>query len=142
MLKWIDIPPVWLLGFLVAAWLVSPGQGGLNLTGGLIVGTGLVFIFWAAATMMAARTTVVPHMRAAELVTTGPFRYSRNPIYLGDALVLTGCLLRWDLLIALPAVFVFCWIITVRFIRPEEARLREDFGAAFDEWCSKTRRWL
>ncbi|MEM9972502.1 MAG: isoprenylcysteine carboxylmethyltransferase family protein [Pseudomonadota bacterium] len=144
MLKWLDIPPIWLVLFLITAWLVSPGAagGGVVLLGGALVAVGLGLILWAAVTMVRSNTTVVPHLRAATLVTKGPFRFSRNPIYLGDALVLSGCLLRWGLWWALPLVFLFMWLITVRFIRSEEVRLREDFGLDFETWCAKTRRWL
>ena len=106
------------------------------------MGTGLVFIFWAAGTMMAARTTVVPHMRAAELVTTGPFRFSRNPIYLGDALILAGLILRWDAVLALPLVPIFVWLIERRFIIAEENRLRRKFRHEFARYEQKVRRWV
>lgn len=144
MLKWIDLPPVWLMGFIMVAWLLRPETGAapLTLVGTVLFWAGLALIFWAAVTMMRAQTTVVPHLRAARLVTHGPFRFSRNPIYLGDAMVLSGLLMRWDMALFLPIVIVFGWIITVRFIRPEESRLTEDFGAEFQNWCLKTRRWL
>jgi len=144
LLKWIDLPPVWLAAFIAVAWSVSPGQstGWVSILGGLLVVTGLALMVWAVARMAAARTTVVPHLRASRLVTDGPFRWSRNPIYLGDALVLAGLLLRWQLWWALPLVAVFGWIITTRFIRAEEQRLREDFAPEFASWCRKTRRWI
>ena len=144
MLKWIDLPPVWLLGFIGAAWLVRPDTDFVPLatTGTIVFWIGIAFILWAVVTMSMAKTTVVPHMRAARLVTNGPFRISRNPIYLGDAFVLSGLLLRWDMAWYLPVVILFAWIISVRFIRPEEARLTEDFGEEFQNWCLKTRRWL
>ncbi|MEM9844984.1 MAG: isoprenylcysteine carboxylmethyltransferase family protein [Pseudomonadota bacterium] len=144
MLKWIDLPPIWLLGFILVAWWASPGQSGalLALFGGGLVLAGLALMVWAVFEMARAKTTVIPHLHASALVTTGPFGFTRNPIYLGDALVLAGLLLRWQLWWALPLVAVFVWIITRRFILHEEQRLTEDFGSAFEEWCSKTRRWL
>jgi protein-S-isoprenylcysteine O-methyltransferase Ste14 len=81
-------------------------------------------------------------MEANHLVTTGIFSRSRNPIYLGDALVLAGLALRWEAPIALVLVPLFMGTITQRFIVPEENRLRVKFRADFARYCQKTRRWL
>lgn len=149
MCKWIDLPPLWLALTLLIAWGISGVMPGLGFGGAWagwvgagLVGVGLLFMALAAATMMAARTTVIPHRNPSALVTGGVFRLSRNPIYLGDALVLAGFILRWDAVPALVLVPVFVWLIDRRFIRAEEARLRAAFGAAFETWAARTRRWI
>ncbi len=150
MLKWIDIPPMWLLGFAVLAWLqavhasvgLSFGGGWADFAGGLLVGGGLVLMLLAFAEFRRHRTTVIPHMEAERLITSGIFKRSRNPIYLGDALILLGLILRWDAVLALPLVPVFVWVIEKRFIVAEEDRLRRKFRAEFARYCQKTRRWL
>ena len=144
MLKMIDIPPVWLALFVVAAWMLSPGaaQAPWAQMGGGLVLIGLALILWTAVVFARAKTTIIPHQRATTLVTHGPFRMSRNPIYLADALILAGLLLRWDLWWALPSVGLLIWIISRRFIIAEEARLRQDFPETFAAWSLKTRRWL
>lgn len=149
MRKWIDLPPLWLALTLLIAWgisLVVPGLGfggaWAGWAGVALVGAGLLLMGLAAATMMAARTTVIPHRDPLALVTGGVFRLSRNPIYLGDALVLAGFILRWDAVPALVLVPVFVWLIDRRFIRAEEARLRAAFGAEFETWAARTRRWI
>jgi len=149
MVKWIDLPPVWLAVFLVLAWVqasrlpVGPAASGWTaLAGGLLVGGGLLSIGLAALEMRRARTTVIPHMEPDALVTSGIFRRSRNPIYVGDALVLTGLILRWGAWPSLVLVPLFVWLITDRFVLDEEARLRARFGAAFDAYVERTRRWL
>ncbi|MEO0487883.1 MAG: isoprenylcysteine carboxylmethyltransferase family protein [Pseudomonadota bacterium] len=144
MLKFIDLPPVWLALFIAVAWGVSPGAAGAPWAqiGGLLVLAGIGLILWAALVFARARTTIIPHRRASALVTHGPFRLSRNPIYLADALILAGLLLRWDLAWALPSVALLMWIIATRFIVAEEARLTQDFPEAFAAWSLKTRRWL
>lgn len=149
-MKWIDIPPIWLFFALLLAWGISEVQpsflavGGpvTDLLGGLFVGAGLVLILLAAMEMRKQRTTIVPHMEAAHLVTTGVFSRSRNPIYLGDALVLMGLCLRWEAPVAILLVPLFVVTITQRFIVPEENRLRTKFRADFARYCQKTRRWL
>lgn len=149
-MKWSDIPPVWLGLALVITWwtsILQPSALRVNLPildflGGLLVGGGLVLMGLAALEMRKRRTTVIPHMEARHLVTTGIFARSRNPIYLGDALVLAGLALRWDAPIALILVPLFIFTITQRFILGEEDRLRRKFQDDFARYCQKTRRWL
>jgi protein-S-isoprenylcysteine O-methyltransferase Ste14 len=149
-MKWIDIPPVWLLLAVVQTWLIAQLQpmswalrGPLpDLLGGLLVGGGIVLILLAAAEMRKQRTTIIPHMEAAKLVTSGIFKRTRNPIYLGDALVLAGLALRWNAPVALLLVPLFMYTISLRFIVPEENRLRVKFRADFARYCQKTPRWV
>ncbi|KUF09010.1 methyltransferase family protein [Pseudoponticoccus marisrubri] len=150
MLKWIDMPPVWLAGALALAWWQSTALGmGLSfgpvwadLLGGMLVGGGLLLIALALFEMRRHRTTVIPHQEADRLVTSGIFKRSRNPIYLGDSLILTGMILYWDAVLALPLVPILVWILEKRFIEPEEARLRRKFVAGFTRYAQETRRWL
>lgn len=146
--KWIDLPPIWLAAFLAAVWgldRVLPmnlfGQIGDLLAAGLaLVGAGL---FGGALRAFArARTTVIPHRLPQALVTSGVFRFSRNPIYLADAGFLTAAILWLDVPQALPLVPLFMALIRIRFIMAEEQRLRTVFGAAFDDWAARVRRWL
>ena len=149
-MKWIDVPPVWLLLALVLTWWIAALQpmswaiGGpiSDLLGGLLVGGGIVLILLAAVEMRRQQTTIVPHREADRLVTSGIFKRSRNPIYLGDTLVLAGLALRWEAPIALLLVPLFMFTITQRFIIPEENRLRAKFRADFARYCQKTRRWV
>lgn len=150
MLKWIDVPPVWLLGFAALAWVqasrfpaaLSFGGPWADFAGGLLLGGGVVLILLAAAEFRRHRTTIVPHRDAGHLIQTGIFKRSRNPIYLGDALILAGLILRWDAVLSLPLVPLFVWVIEKRFVLPEEDRLRRSFRMEFARYCRKTRRWL
>ena len=146
-LRDIDIPPSWLVLHIAAAWvlsLVSPqvfGRAGQALGQGLVL-VGLVLMGAAALQMVLARTTVIPRRNPSALVTGGLFRFSRNPIYLADAIILTGAVLWLDAVLALPLVASFVWLIQTRFIRDEEARLTEAFGPEFDLWAARVRRWV
>jgi protein-S-isoprenylcysteine O-methyltransferase Ste14 len=150
MLKWLDMPPVWLAGCLLLAWIQAVhypvgldfGTIWADLLGGLMVGGGLVLIVMAAMEFRRYRTTIVPHETPDRLIQTGIFRHTRNPIYLGDALILAGLILRWDAVLALPLVPAFVWSIERRFIIPEENRMRRTFRMEFARYCEKTRRWL
>jgi protein-S-isoprenylcysteine O-methyltransferase Ste14 len=146
-LREIDIPPSWLLLHIAAAWvlsLISPevfGVWGRWLGMGLIA-LGAVVMGVAALQMILARTTVIPRRDPSALVSTGLFAWSRNPIYLADAVILAGAILWLDAVLALPLVLVFVWLIQTRFIRDEEARLTLAFGPEFDFWAAHTRRWF
>lgn len=148
--KWVDLPPVWLLGFVAASWAIAArdpldlGFGGpwAQFAGGLLVGGGLILMGLAVIEMRKWRTTVVPHREADHLVTSGIFRRSRNPIYLGDTLILAGFILRLDAPLALPLLPLFVWLIERRFILPEEDRLRRKFRMDFARYERDVRRWI
>ena len=106
------------------------------------VALGALAMVAAVGQMTLQRTTVIPRRNPSSLVTGGLFAWSRNPIYLGDALILTGAILWLDAVLALPLVASFVWVIRTRFIRDEEARLTLAFGPEFDLWAARTRRWF
>jgi protein-S-isoprenylcysteine O-methyltransferase Ste14 len=145
----LDMPPVWLALFVALAWVqarylpVWPwSYPMIDLLAGVLVGAGLLLMGLALAEMRRARTTIIPHLPPDALVTTGVFNRSRNPVYLGDTLVLAGLVLFWRAWPSLLLVPLFMWLVTDRFIRPEEARLRARFGAQFEHWARRVRRWL
>lgn len=147
-MRYLDYPPVWLAGFLGLAVAIGYGlpAGGFGawarVTGPALVGAGFALMALAAFSLWQHRTTIVPGRDPDALVTDGVFSISRNPIYLGDALVLSGVILRLDAVLALPLIPVFVWVLRRRFIEAEEARLRAAFGDGFDAYARRTRRWL
>lgn len=90
------------------------------------------------------RTTVNPIQieKASRLVTAGVFRYTRNPMYVGIVAGLVG----WAIWLAVPWVLAGPLLLAAflhRFqILPEEQVMRAKFGAEFDEYCRRVRRWL
>ncbi|MBR9651231.1 methyltransferase family protein [Thalassovita aquimarina] len=150
MLKWLDIPPVWLLGAVVLAWFQSAyypmglsfGGAVADFLGGILVGGGLVLMALAVVEMRKHRTTIIPHKEASAMVQSGIYSRSRNPIYLGDLLVLAGLILRFDAVLALPLIPIFLWVIEKRFVIPEENSLRLKYRADFARYCERTRRWI
>ena len=76
------------------------------------------------------------------MIRSGIFKRTRNPIYLGDALILAGLILRFDAVLALVLIPVFVWLIERRFIIGEEDRMRRQFRADFARYERKVRRWL
>jgi len=149
-MKWFDLPPIWLAVFIGLAWGQSTylsagltfGGAWADFLGGLLVGGGLLLMGLAFVEFRRHKTTVIPHLTPRTIIQSGIFSRTRNPIYLGDALILAGLILRWDAVIALPLVPTFVWIIERRFVLPEEDRMRRVFRADFARYASKVRRWV
>ena len=146
--KWLDWPPVWTALGLLAIWVLSfvpfvPGFGafapGLALAS-LVVGLWLMVM--AVLRMRAHGTTIIPHRMPQALVTDSVFAISRNPIYLGDALILLGATFWANTILGLCVIAGFIWVINDRFILAEEDRLADAFGDQAAEWFNRVRRWI
>ena len=98
------------------------------------------------ASILKRKTVIHPHIRslskATDLVTTGIYRYTRNPIYLGMAIMLLGWLMFLQNWLSAIAVVIFIVFITKYQIRPEEEALEKIFGEEYLRYKTKTRRWL
>lgn len=148
-LRGLDIPPGWLALCAGAAWGLDrlfPGLGlgidWMRLMGDGLIGLGLGAMGLALWEFLRARTSFLPRRVPSSFIRRGIYRITRNPIYLGDALVLGGLILRWDVLAALPLVPLFMALITRRFILSEEAGLIAEFGDDFRNWAARVRRWI
>lgn len=143
-MKWIDLPPVWLLTFLALSRLSSWSLpwGPAPVLGSILFAAGLILIAAAVFEFARARTTVIPRQSPTALITSGIFRFSRNPIYLADVLILVGVSLSWGKILGILLAPIFILIVTRRFIQGEEARLMETFGTDYQAYQSQTRRWL
>jgi protein-S-isoprenylcysteine O-methyltransferase Ste14 len=87
-------------------------------------------------------TTVKPFEQSSVLVTSGVFRFSRNPMYLGMVVILVGVFLLMGSLSPLIIIPVFAIIMDKVFITPEETMLNERFGDNWRTYSSKVRRWI
>ena len=144
-------PPLLLLVLIAAsiglgrlAPLPWPGLDDLavQIVGLGIGGAGLALMAWAIWTLHRARTTVQPHKSADHLVTTGPFTRFRNPIYLGDVMVLLGVAELTKNLWFVAAAFTFAVLVTWLAIIPEERHLEARFKDAYLDYKKRSRRWL
>ncbi len=140
-------PPVVVAAGLVVAWVlgaVLPVQLGppTPALGGLMVFASIAWLGWALLVMVRAGNDPRPHTPDTLVVRGGPYRFGRNPIYLGFVGFLAGVALAWGTLWAWLAVgAVFLWL-DFAVIRREELYLREKFGAGYAEYAARTRRWL
>jgi protein-S-isoprenylcysteine O-methyltransferase Ste14 len=130
----------------IANWLPGPQlPTAVRLWGALALAGLGVFIALAGVIHFArAKTTVNPLRpeRASALVTGGVFRFSRNPMYLGMALVLLGWAVALSSAASLLALAAAVWYLDRFQIQPEERVLRAHFGEAFEAYCRRTRRWV
>jgi len=105
-------------------------------------GAGLALAAWAIVTMATARANILPHRPATALITSGPFRIWRHPIYMADVLILLGLTQVTLNLWFIPAAALFAMLVTVLAIVPEERHLEAQFGDIYLTWRGRTRRWF
>ena len=133
----VPVPWVFVVTYLIGAGLeslrpsvVSPrATPAISIAGGALFAAGAVIAVWGLAIFRNARTTTVPGESSAQLVTWGPYRATRNPMYVGLILAYVGEAARlmqiWPLL--LPV---------------EEARLKDTFRGDYERYRASVRRWL
>lgn len=146
----LEIPPLWLGAFIAIAWWQSTyfsmgldfGPVWADLLGGLLIGGGLLAMLMAFMEFQRHKTTLIPRSESSSFVQSGIYKRSRNPIYLGDAMVLAGVILRWDAVLCLPLIPLFVWVIEKRFIIGEEKHLRVKYRAVWGAYEKRVRRWL
>lgn len=140
-------PPAYMLLAAGLIYLASRGQSarpGWRWLGLPVIGIGLGLDIHALRAFRRHETTVNPFRpeKATQLVGQGAYRYTRNPMYLGMALILSGwSLLRasWSGLLVVPA---FIWTLTQVQIIPEEKQLARTFGESYLAYLKQVRRWL
>ncbi len=103
---------------------------------------GIAFGAWGLLTLHRARTNVCPLKSTAAIITTGPYRFSRNPAYFGFSIALFGVALVfntwWGILLLAPLLILMHFGVVLR----EERYLEAKFGDSYREYCSKVRRYL
>ena len=144
-------PPLVALILGVLMWLAARGaefapiESDIRGVGSIVaMALGFITSLAGALTFRRAGTTLNPHTieKASTLVTNGIFALTRNPMYLGLTIILTG----WAGWLGSPWLLVgpaLCALFLNRFqILPEETVMREKFGAEYDAYCARVRRWL
>jgi protein-S-isoprenylcysteine O-methyltransferase Ste14 len=146
----VPVPWVFVLAYLVGVGVeqVWPSRIHRTAPASVVLGGGAVFLVgavmaaWCLLIFRKQRTTTVPGRTSAKLVTWGPYRFSRNPMYVS----LTLCYLGEAGMLkqAWPLVFL---VLTLAYINGiviplEETRLREVFGEQYQQFCARVRRWI
>lgn len=125
-----------------ALWGASAPWGRAGAAGALLAAAAWVGELWAVALLRAAGTPMRPTAMPVQLIEEGPYRFSRNPMYLGLALMLLGAALGLGVpLLALSAT-AFVAIVNAVHIPHEEAQMTRRFGGWYRDYAATTRRWL
>jgi protein-S-isoprenylcysteine O-methyltransferase Ste14 len=144
-------PPLLIAAVLVGGWAAGllfplpwPGLSDwpARLVGYGLGAAGIALAGWSIVTLHRAGTTVRPDRAADRLVTDGPFGWRRNPIYMGEVLILLGLAELthniWFAILAPVFMLAVFWLA----ILPEERHLEERFGQAYLDYKARTRRWF
>ena len=103
---------------------------------------GLAVLFWAFLHFRRRNAEIHTFRQPKALITDGPFRFSRNPMYVGFLLLLVGAAFFVNTWCALLAPLVFLMAARFWYIPFEENRMRATFGTAYDDYAWTTRRWI
>lgn len=124
------VPLQWQAGF-YSLWI-----------GIFLIAFGLTVVAWASIEFRRHQTTILPHKASRRIIQKGPFRLSRNPIYVAFTLIQIGVGIAtgilWILLLVLPTL----WVMTKFVIEREEAFLKHAFGEEYISYLAKVRRWI
>ena len=148
----LPLPPIFLVAMVALCYLLDTflpiGWDPERVTplmrwgGGLLIAIAIALDVWTFATLRRHRTTIRPDRGANALAKDGPFAFSRNPIYLGNVLIVSGLGFvlgsRWFIFGA-----VALYVLLLEFaIKREEEHLAKRFGADWRAYASRVRRWI
>jgi protein-S-isoprenylcysteine O-methyltransferase Ste14 len=151
MLKLKIPPPIYMLSFAAIMYLVAQNFPVLNLFSEplkqlaypfLVVG--LIFDLFAVSQFFRSKTTVNPIKpnKTKTIVSTGLYKITRNPMYLGMLLLLIAWSIHLGVLTPFLLLPIFVWVLTIQQIIPEEKILEKNFGESYLNYKQKVRRWI
>ena len=148
-LMYVPVPWVFVLNYFAGGALqlkwpinISPDAAGISTIAGGTLFAGAVSAGWALVIFRKNRTTTVPGKSSAKLVTWGPYRFTRNPMYVGLTCAYLGeaGLLKqiWPVLVLPLTIAYLNWTV----VPVEEGRLRDVFHEQYDQYRIRVRRWI
>ncbi|MBO4228123.1 isoprenylcysteine carboxylmethyltransferase family protein [Bradyrhizobium neotropicale] len=143
-------PPIaWVLAVLAGLalnWLMPlpfvPAVVAAGWLGALVFAVAVALVASAITTMTRAGSNVPTNLPSTTVVETGPYRFTRNPIYLGMVLGLIGLAIAFNDLWLLMTLVPFALVIRYGVITREEAYLERKFGNVYRRYRARVRRWL
>jgi protein-S-isoprenylcysteine O-methyltransferase Ste14 len=141
-------PLIYILGFL-AGWLLDrwfglslPNNGIIDFVGGLTLGFAIALAIVAVSELYTSRTTMLPYRPTTSIVETGPFKHTRNPIYIADTLAYIGLSIMLGTIGPLLLLPIVLFIVDRGVIAREETYLSRKFGEEYDAYRARVKRWL
>lgn len=141
-------PPVVTMVMVLSAWLIHVVPGPwqtivcVPVLGGVLVVLGFSVMMWARILFTFRNTTLFVGKPSSHLVCEGPFRFSRNPMYVGVIVSLLGVALWVGTVPMYVALFFTFLVLNFFHIPREEQMLRESFGERYLAYSKEVRRWL
>lgn len=143
-------PPFWFLLAILSQFGIAWFDPGALPTGGwlqpvagyLLLATGIVMVLASSRCFVRHGTCIIPFQKPTKLIQDGLYRFSRNPLYLGEVVMLIGLTLLFGSLWTLLPIAIFALLVTVLFILPEERLLKEEFGQEYESYRRRVRRWI
>lgn len=143
------LPPLIYLGGLVAGFIVESwiptslgSRGPVSAAAVVLIAAGALLGAWGDLTMKRAGTSPFPWKATQAIVDTGPYRYSRNPLYIAQALIHIGVAGLGDSACALGALLPVLIVVRYGVIKPEEEYLTRKFGEGYLAYTRRVGRWL
>ncbi|MFX1483416.1 MAG: methyltransferase family protein [Promethearchaeota archaeon] len=116
-----------------------------NLIGILLIPIGMLLVIWANYTLLYIGKISLrnrePMQKPMNLIQTGPYSFTRNPIYLGNLIMLLGLVFVWSSIVILIGL-ILVYFVFQYFIKREEIILEEEFGEEYRDFKNRVRRWL
>jgi protein-S-isoprenylcysteine O-methyltransferase Ste14 len=133
----------WWLHLEMPFWIDGDGPSLLQrLLGATFIGFGVLLFVWGLRTFMRERTGIMPQKPASRVVTSGPYQWTRNPMYVAFTVLYVGVAVAvnyvWPL-VFLPTVLI---VLFAAVIRREERYMEQTFGRSYSEYCRRVPRWL
>ena len=113
-----------------------------NIVGIIIIISGILLTFWTNYNLLKKKTATKPYEIPSYFISSGPFRLSRNPLYLGMAAILIGAAVFLGSLTPFIFPIVFMIIIEKHFVLWEEEKLEKKFGSEYADYKKRVRRWI
>jgi len=141
-------PLIFLAGFLIGLllqWLVPlhfVSGSALKWIGWFLAFVSGILAIWGFLTMRRAGTNINPHAPALAIVSNGPFKFTRNPLYLSLVLLTLGAALFFNIIWAIAALIPVVLIVHFGVVLREERYLASKFGQTYLDYKQKVRRWL
>jgi protein-S-isoprenylcysteine O-methyltransferase Ste14 len=123
-------------------WPLGLDWSGLKFIGAALLAIAIAIEVWSFLTFRKHRTTIMPNKGAENLITSGPFAHSRNPIYVANTILVSGIGLYFGNLWLIPAAFIAALLTQELAIKREEKHLTLKFGEAWTQYTTRVPRWL
>jgi len=143
------LPPILLVLCIIGTyWLMKSGRatfwhsGEWNMAGYALLLIGIALPLWGSRTFKRHKTNILPYKDPDTMVTDGPFKYTRNPMYLGMLTVLLGATVLSGTIEGLGFTALYFAVANWWYIPYEESRMQAVFGEKFEDYKDKVRRWV